>query len=122
MALKHLHQALTRRQRSIIPIVTPRQCLSASQPPGRQPVLAIRQEESSIWERRAPLSPDHVEKLTREGVKVLVQPCHRRAYTMSEYERVGAVVTRDIMEADVIIGTGIMLYVAYSILFKSQQE
>ena len=33
-------------------------------------VLAIRREDNSIWERRAPLSPSHVESLVQDGVKV----------------------------------------------------
>ena len=36
----------------------------------RQPVLGIRREESSVWERRAPLNPNQVQIFTREGVKV----------------------------------------------------
>ena len=67
-------------------------------------VLAIRREESSVWERRAPLNPGHVQSLVKEGVKVLIQPSTRRAYSMPEYERAGAVVTDDISDADVIIG------------------
>jgi len=44
--------------------------------------LAIRREEQSVWERRAPLDPLNVKKLVRQGVKVLVQPSNRRAYPM----------------------------------------
>lgn len=33
-------------------------------------VLGIRREESSVWERRAPLSPNHVQTLVSKGVKV----------------------------------------------------
>ena len=33
-------------------------------------VLGIRREESSVWERRAPLSPNHVQSLVSRGVKV----------------------------------------------------
>lgn len=67
-------------------------------------VVAIRREESSVWERRAPLNPGHVQSLVKDGVKVLIQPSTRRAYSMPEYERAGAVVTDDIDNADVIIG------------------
>ena len=35
-----------------------------------QPVLGIRREETSIWERRAPLNPIHVQRLIRDGIKV----------------------------------------------------
>ena len=67
-------------------------------------VLAIRREESSVWERRAPLNPGHVQTLVKNGVKVLIQPSTRRAYSMPEYERAGAIVTDDIDDANVIIG------------------
>ena len=45
-------------------------------------VMAIRREDQSLWERRAPLGPQHVRKLIKEGVKVIVQPSNRRAYPM----------------------------------------
>jgi hypothetical protein len=31
------------------------------------PILAIRREDASIWERRAPLAPHHVRKLVKKG-------------------------------------------------------
>lgn len=45
-------------------------------------VIAIRREDQSVWERRAPFAPQHVKRLVREGVTVLVQPSNRRAYPM----------------------------------------
>ena len=36
----------------------------------QQKTLAIYREEYNVWERRAPLTPAHVQTLTREGVKV----------------------------------------------------
>lgn len=45
-------------------------------------VIAIRREDQSVWERRAPFSPANVRRLTRAGVKVIVQPSNRRAYPM----------------------------------------
>ena len=43
-------------------------------------VIAIRREDQSVWERRAPLAPVNVRNLVRAGVKVIVQPSNRRAY------------------------------------------
>lgn len=43
-------------------------------------VIAIRREDQSVWERRAPLAPSNVYQLTKQGVKVIVQPSNRRAY------------------------------------------
>ena len=45
-------------------------------------VMAIRREDNSPWERRAPLAPKHVKELVAQGVKVIVQPSNRRAFTM----------------------------------------
>ncbi|VDM51969.1 unnamed protein product [Angiostrongylus costaricensis] len=45
-----------------------------------RPTLGIRRETINAWERRAPLAPSHVKKLTRSGVNVLIQPSNRRAH------------------------------------------
>lgn len=44
------------------------------------PTIGIRRETINAWERRAPLAPVHVKKLTKQGVQVLIQPSNRRAY------------------------------------------
>jgi len=66
--------------------------------------MAIRRETQSVWERRAPLGPQHVRKLVKKGVKVLVQPSNRRAYPMAAYANVGARIQEDISEASCIFG------------------
>ncbi|XP_055919491.1 alpha-aminoadipic semialdehyde synthase, mitochondrial [Eupeodes corollae] len=67
-------------------------------------VIAIRREDQSVWERRAPFGPSHVQKLVKQGVKVIVQPSNRRAYPMQAYLSSGAVIQEDISEASVIFG------------------
>ncbi|XP_072939174.1 alpha-aminoadipic semialdehyde synthase, mitochondrial [Epargyreus clarus] len=67
-------------------------------------VIAIRREDQSVWERRAPFAPSNVNRLVRQGVKVIVQPSNRRAYPMQSYINAGAVVQEDISEAGVIFG------------------
>lgn len=67
-------------------------------------VVAIRREDASIWERRAPLAPYHVERLTKQGVRILVQPSNRRVYPLQSYIRAGAEAKEDISEASVILG------------------
>jgi len=67
-------------------------------------MLAIRREDASIWERRAPLAPYHVHKLVRKGVRVLVQPSNRRAYPLQAYVNAGAIIREDISDSPVIIG------------------
>jgi len=71
---------------------------------GGQRIMAIRRETQSVWERRAPLGPQHVRKLVKKGVKVIVQPSNRRAYPMAAYANVGAKIQEDISEASVIFG------------------
>ncbi|KAF2347992.1 Alanine dehydrogenase/pyridine nucleotide transhydrogenase N-terminal, partial [Trinorchestia longiramus] len=67
-------------------------------------VMAIRREDQSVWERRAPLAPQHVRKLVKRGVRVLVQPSNRRAYPTQMYQLAGAKIQEDIGEASVIMG------------------
>jgi alpha-aminoadipic semialdehyde synthase len=57
-----------------------------------------------VWERRAPLGPQHVRQLVKKGVKVLVQPSNRRAYTMKTYADAGARIQEDISDASCIFG------------------
>ncbi|KAH1185894.1 hypothetical protein KIL84_018643, partial [Mauremys mutica] len=67
-------------------------------------VLAIRREDVSVWERRAPLAPKHVKELTNLGYKVLVQPSNRRAIHEKEYIKAGGIIQEDISEASLIVG------------------
>lgn len=70
-----------------------------------QKIIAIRREDQSVWERRAPLSPANVKRLTsKENLKVIVQPSNRRAYPMQAYLNAGAIIQEDISEASVIFG------------------
>ncbi|VDO37093.1 unnamed protein product [Haemonchus placei] len=68
-----------------------------------KPTLGIRRETINAWERRAPLAPAHVKKLTRAGVNVLVQPSNRRAYPIQDYISAGAIVREDLSDAQLII-------------------
>ncbi|XP_070187813.1 alpha-aminoadipic semialdehyde synthase, mitochondrial-like isoform X2 [Littorina saxatilis] len=72
--------------------------------PDEKAVMAIRRETVNVWERRAPLAPQHVRQLVKKGVKVIVQPSGRRAYSMQEYSNTGAVIQEDISEASLILG------------------
>ncbi|XP_074840212.1 alpha-aminoadipic semialdehyde synthase, mitochondrial isoform X2 [Carettochelys insculpta] len=67
-------------------------------------VLAIRREDISAWERRAPLAPKHVKELTNMGYKVLVQPSNRRAIHEKDYIKAGGIIQEDISEASLIVG------------------
>ncbi|VDM39180.1 unnamed protein product [Toxocara canis] len=67
------------------------------------PCLGIRRETINAWERRAPLAPQHVKRLTKKGVKVLIQPSNRRVFPIQEYASAGATVQEDLSEAQLII-------------------
>ncbi|KAF5278354.1 hypothetical protein FQA39_LY05843 [Lamprigera yunnana] len=71
---------------------------------GSREIIAIRREDQSVWERRAPFSPTHVRKLVKKGVKVIVQPSNRRAYPMQAYLNAGAIIQEDVSEANIIFG------------------
>ena len=99
--------------------------------PGGLGTLAIRREAYNPWERRAPLNPQQVKTLVRQGYEVLVQPSTRRAYTMNEYANAGAAIVEDIDRAQIIFGvktppveliTPDKTYVFFSHTIKGQKE
>lgn len=52
-------------------------------------VYSSREDPTRIWERRAPLTPDAVHDLVKDGeVEVEVASCSRRVFVDGEYERV----------------------------------
>jgi alpha-aminoadipic semialdehyde synthase len=68
-------------------------------------VIAVRRETKSLWERRAAVTPDLARRLvSQSGLEILVQPSARRVFPDNEYVRVGAKLTGDISEADVVVG------------------
>jgi alpha-aminoadipic semialdehyde synthase len=70
-------------------------------------VLGILRECHGMWERRAPLSPNHVKMLLQQNpnsIKVLVQPCTRRIFSNEEYSQAGAIVSEDLTESSIILG------------------
>lgn len=69
-----------------------------------QPTIAILRECKNKWERRCSLTPNEVEKLVADGIRVLVQPSTTRCYTEDEFEDAGAIIQEDVTEADVFFG------------------
>ncbi|HUP46282.1 MAG TPA: bifunctional lysine ketoglutarate reductase /saccharopine dehydrogenase family protein [Thermoanaerobaculia bacterium] len=68
-------------------------------------IVGVRAEDKNRWERRAPLTPDHVAELTRtHRVTVRVQPSSRRAFSDLDYERAGADLALDLTPCGVILG------------------
>ncbi len=66
--------------------------------------LGIRKETKNKWERRVPLNPQAVKKLVDDGYKVVVQPSEIRIYKDEEYKNVGAVLSDDLSNTDLILG------------------
>lgn len=92
--------------------------------------IAIRHEDKYKLERRAPLIPRHVEQLVKQGVEVLVETSKKRVFTDDEYTASGAVVTKDISAASLILGVKEMpfdyfktqkTYVLFSHTIKGQE-
>ncbi len=68
-------------------------------------MIGIRREDKNRWERRAPLTPDHVGYLIRErGIRFRVQPFPRRAFPDIDYGAAGAELGEDLSAAAVILG------------------
>jgi saccharopine dehydrogenase (NAD+, L-lysine forming) len=68
-------------------------------------VIGIRKEDKNRWERRAPLTPDHVAELSRmQKIEVVVQPSSRRAFHDLDYERSGAKLSLDLGDTSIILG------------------
>jgi saccharopine dehydrogenase (NAD+, L-lysine-forming) len=94
--------------------------------------LGIRREDKNRWERRAPLTPDHVRELVREhGVRVRIQPSLQRAFPDSDYGDAGADVCEDLEACGVILAVKeipveAMLpggrYVCFSHVAKGQRD
>lgn len=66
--------------------------------------IGIRAEDDSAWERRAPLTPRHVEALLQQGIDVIVQESKTRCFSNEEYREVGAKVVESLSHVDTIFG------------------
>ncbi|MEM7479714.1 MAG: hypothetical protein AAF481_00955 [Acidobacteriota bacterium] len=67
--------------------------------------LGVRREDKNEWERRVPLTPDHVERLVREyGCSIVVQPSGIRIFPDDQYRAAGARVAEDLSGCRLIAG------------------
>ena len=65
--------------------------------------VGIRREDKNLWERRVPLTPFHVGKMTREAeLQFCVQPSEIRAFPDSDYQAAGAEVSEDLSSCPVV--------------------
>jgi len=65
--------------------------------------IGIRREDKDRWERRVPLSPDHVQQLVDQGIDVIVQPSNLRIFDNESYVEAGAKLQEDLSPSDLII-------------------
>ena len=67
--------------------------------------IGIRAEDKNRWERRAPLTPEHVRELVGEhGLAFRVEPSKRRAFLDRDYADAGAVVDAELGPCPIVLG------------------
>lgn len=67
--------------------------------------IGIRGEDKNEWERRAPLTPDHVRELRATGeIDFVVEPSARRAFEAEAYREAGARIETDLGACDLVLG------------------
>jgi alpha-aminoadipic semialdehyde synthase len=67
-------------------------------------VIGIRREDKNRWERRVPLTPEHVAELTRRGLSVTIQPSALRVFPDENFQRAGARVADDLSSCPLVVG------------------
>ena len=67
--------------------------------------IGIRQEDKYILEKRAPLTPKHVERLVKQKkLDIIVQSSGKRIFKDDEYRNAGAEIAEDLGKCSVIFG------------------
>ncbi len=67
--------------------------------------IGIRHEDKYVMERRAPLTPKHVDRLIRnKKLDFVVQTSEKRVFTDEEYIKAGAKISKDLKKCSVIFG------------------
>lgn len=67
-------------------------------------IIGIRREDKNIWERRVPLTPEHVKKLNDQfDINTVIQPFPRRAFSADDYKSAGAKVKEDLTECPLVV-------------------
>lgn len=92
--------------------------------------IGIRHEDKYVMERRAPLTPRHVERLVKgKNLDIIVQTSAKRIFTDQEYLDAGARIAGNLNECSVILGVKEMplsffepskTYVFFSHVIKGQ--
>lgn len=67
--------------------------------------IGVRAEDKNRWERRTPLTPDHVRELiAAKGLEVVVQSSPLRAFADQEYVDAGATIDAELAGCRVVLG------------------
>jgi len=93
--------------------------------------IGIRLEDKYVMERRAPLTPRHVERLiNNKKLDIIVQSSAKRIFSDDEFRQAGAVIANDLHQCNVIFGVKEMpesffeeskTYVFFSHVIKGQK-
>lgn len=68
-------------------------------------MIGIRREDKNRWERRVPLTPEHVAQLvSRHGLEVAVQPSSNRAFPDQAYRDAGGRISEDLEDCRAVLG------------------
>ena len=94
--------------------------------------IGIRHEDKYEMEKRAPLTPKHVERLVKQKkLDIVVQTSGKRIFTDDEYSKAGAEISNDLKKCSVIFGVKEMpveffeadkTYVFFSHIIKGQKK
>lgn len=67
--------------------------------------IAIRREDKNIWEKRAPLIPEHLKEIIKENnIEVIVQPFERRAFKDEEFADANTILSEDLSKSKIVFG------------------
>jgi len=93
--------------------------------------IGIRRESKDLTEQRVPLTPTHVKELIeKDGIRVIVKPSQERIFKNIEYKKVGAEISTDLSDCNIIFGVKEVpipdiipdkAYCIFSHTFKAQQ-
>jgi alanine dehydrogenase len=68
-------------------------------------LIGIRKENIDSSEKRAPLTPEHINELVnRKNIQVIVQPSDNRIFKENDYVKSGAKISEDLSQCNIIFG------------------
>lgn len=68
-------------------------------------MIGIRREDKNRWERRTPLTPQHVRELKKNhNIQTVIQPSEIRVFSDDQYRQAGAAVQEDLSSCPVVFG------------------